>query len=699
MTAAPLRLPVAGAALASALHESARALFTAIEVAEDAGIATGGPIATASETALRAIEIAWPHVQVVSFDIFDTLVVRKVASPRDVFLHLATPAPFSAWELDPVALAIHRQEAENEARRRGAAARRSGEVTLHEIHAVLAERLQRPATDVPEMVAAERLVERALCVAHPYLRTLFERAVREGKTVWCVSDTYHEAAFLHTLLESCGYALDDVMVVSSADQRKAKGDGRLLRDLASAAGIPRERILHIGDHAASDFTIPAQQGFIAVCHPWAASRHDDPPSQAPGDSIALGLAQIGSRAVQPAFPFWWRFGYSVAGPLLSAFALWLHERFTADGIDRAYFLLRDGEIILDVYRALLGDSALPQCSLLESSRRSFVLPAMESARPSITSQLLACENHQPASEFLDRFGVRTRELSAAFRAAGFTSPEEIVDPRDTTAGAKLRALLARPDVLQALVGRSRAERALLWRYLQQERVTASGRIALVDIGWSGTIQKALMAVGSLEKTKLDVHGYYLGTLPPIIHDLDGSRSTGFYFDAGQPVHRTRPVLELRQLVEFICSTERGSLRSFRSVGSQVVPVHGPVDHPDGQRRSLVELRSGALAYAQGLAMERTVFGAQPISADAGLRHFTRTVVQPTSEEASHIGDVRHGDGLGADRLRALAAFADAPATRDSLLRDHARAYWPTGLLARREPSALALRALLWMQGA
>ena len=75
------------------------------------------------------------------------------------------------------------------------------------------------------------------------------------------------------------------------------------------------------------------------------------------------------------------------------------------------------------------------------------------------------------------------------------------------------------------------------------------------------------------------------------------------------------------------------------------------------------------------------------------------MVQPTSEEASHIGDVRHGDGLGADRLRALAAFADAPATRDSLLRDHARAYWPTGLLARREPSALALRALLWMQGA
>ena len=696
MTAAPLRLPLSAAA--SALHESARDLFAAIEAAEDIGAATRGPVATASETALHAIEIAWPHARVVSFDIFDTLVVRKVASPRDVFLHLATPAPFSAWTLDPVALAIHRQEAENEARRRGAAARRSGEVTLHEIHAVLAERLQRAASDVPAMVAAERLVERALCVAHPYLRTVFERAVREGKTVWCVSDTYHETTFLHELLESCGYALHGVMVVSSADLRKAKGEGRLLRHLSSEAAVPPERILHIGDHPISDFTIPAQQGFLAVCHPWAASRHEDPPSQVPGDSIALGLAQIGSRAVQPAFPFWWRFGYSVAGPLLSAFALWLHERFTADGIDRAYFLLRDGEIILDVYRALLGDTALATTSLLESSRRAFVLPAMESARPSIMMQLLACENPLAAGEFLERFGVRTRDLAVAFRAAGFTSGDEIVDPRDTTAGDKLQALLARPDVLQALVGRSRAERALLWRYLEQERVTSPGRIALVDIGWSGTIQKALMAVGSLERKRLDVHGYYLGTLPPIVHDLDGSRGTGFYCDAGQPVHRARPVIELRQLVEFICTTDRGSLRSFRSEGSTVVPVHGPVDHPEEQRQSLTELRSGALAYAQGLAMERTVFGAQPITPEAGLRHFTRTVSQPTSEEAAEIGNVRHGDGLGADRVRALAAFADAPATRDSLLRDYSRAYWRTGLLARKEPSALALRALLWMRG-
>jgi len=523
--------------------------------------------------------------------------------------------------------------------------------------------------------------------------------VREGKTVWCVSDTYHEASFLRDLLESCGYALDGVTVVSSADLRMSKGEGRLLRHVASAAKVDPSQVLHIGDHSMADFTIPAQQGFLAVLHPWAASRHDETPAAQPGDSVALGLAQIGSRAVEPAFPFWWRFGYSVAGPMLSAFALWLQERLIADGIDRAYFLLRDGEIILDVYRAVLGDVAHAQVSLLESSRRAFVLPAMESARGSITSQLLACENPVPVREFLERFGVGTKELGGAFRACGFTSGDDMLSPRDTVGGEKLQKLLGREDVMQAFVARSRAERVLLWRYLQQERVTAPGRVALVDIGWNGTIQKALMAVGALQKRKLDVHGYYLGTLPRIVQDLDGSQSTGFYFDAGTPLDLARPMMELVQLAEFICTTQRGSLHGFRSSGNDVVPVHGAVDHGTGQREALAQLREGTLSFARGLAAERTVFGAQAISPEAGLRHFARTVTKPTAEEAQCIGDIRHGDGLGTDRLRALAAFGDAPATRESLIADYNRAYWRTGLLARREPAALALRTLLWMRGA
>ncbi len=696
MTVAPLLFPTA--AVPRRIDDDATALFRALVAAAAPEFAALGRLPTDGEKANASIEAAWDAARVVSFDVFDTLIVRKVAAPRDVFLHLATPSPFSAWGFDAIALANSRQQAENEARRRAAAISGSAEVTLHEIHGVLAELLQRPAMDVPAMVQAERLVERALCVAHPHLRPLFERAVGDGKLLWCVSDTYHETEFLRELLEGCGFDLTGVEVFSSADIRMSKGEGKLMLGIAKAAGVSPGDVLHIGDHPRADFAIPAQQGFVAVLHPWAASRHSDRPAQAPGDSIALGLAQIGARAVEPAFPFWWRFGYAVAGPMLSGFALWLHARFIADGVERAYFLLRDGEIILDVYKALHGERAGPVTSLLESSRRAFMMPALAMGCASITSQLMAFENSRPAKEFLERIGLRAADFKASFTAVGLRL-DDIVALNDMPAISKMIALFGRTDVATAMLARSGSERQLLMRYLRQEGVLATGRIALVDIGWNGTIQKAMAAVAASEKQTLDLHGYYLGTLPPINQDLGGSVANGFLFDAGAPVDHANAVLQLRQLVEFICTTTRGSLHGFRTEGSRVVPVHGRVDHSDAQQGYVALLRAGALAYARGLAQEQQVFGAQPISASAAIRHLARTILEPTAEEACEIGDIRHGDGLGSDRLRALASFSEGPFTPQSLATDYETAYWPIGLMARREPAALALRAMRWLHGA
>ncbi|HYW52271.1 MAG TPA: hypothetical protein VE861_16760 [Gemmatimonadaceae bacterium] len=695
MNASPLRRL---AAAPSGVNEDTERLFEQLATQVAPSYANVGRLQSAGDVASAAIDAAWDAARVISFDIFDTLIVRKVASPRDVFLHLATPAPFSAWGLEPQQLAAVRQEAENRARGTGVQLRKSSEVSLTEIHTVIAGIVGRPVSEVPAMVRAEQLVELALCIAHPHLKDVFARAIASGKAVWCVSDTYHDATFLRELLTSCGFALDGVEIISSADRRMSKGEGRLLMAVAKAASVRPADVLHVGDHPHADFAIPAAQGFVAVCHPWAGSRHDDARATAPGDSIALGLSQIASRTVHPAFPFWWRFGYAIAGPMLSSFAFWLQQRFAADGIDRAYFLLRDGEIILDVYRALTGDRGGPATSLLESSRRAFVMPALAAGSSSITSQLLACENARPAREFLDRFGVRSGDFKSAFRAVGLY-PDTVVGQNDVDGMTKVMSLMQRNDVATALMARSKVERQLLMQYLDQEQVLAAGRTAVVDIGWSGTIQKALVAAAKLEGRSLDVHGYYLGTLPTIAEDLGGSQASGYLFDHGAPADHASAVLQLRQLVEFICTTERGSLRGFKLEGKRVVPVHGSVDHPERQRAAMAQLRDGALAYARALAQEQVMFGQQPISANAAMRHLARTILDPTAEEAVEIGGIRHGDGLGSDRLRALATFSEGPFTPESLLRDHAGAYWPRGLLARREPAAMALRALLWLRSA
>ena len=634
--------------------------------------------------------------RVVSFDVFDTLIVRKVAAPRDVFLHLASAQPFAAWGLAHEALAVERIEAERTARLRGHAARGSTEVTLHEIHAALAERLGRPASDVAAMVGAERLVERALCVAHPYLRRWFERARADGKRLWVVSDTYHEAAFIEELLRGCGFDMDGVVLAVSSEARASKGEGRLFQQLLAAHDVRPDEVLHVGDHPTSDDARPRALGCATVLHPWAGSRHDDAPVSLPGDALALGLAQIGARTPEPAFPFWWRFGYSVAGPLLAGFALWLHDRFRADGIERAYFLLRDGEIIEQVYRAIVGGRPGPTTALLESSRRAYLVPAIVSGDRRLTAQLAASENPRPVREFLERFGVDARPYQLAFRQAGFASLDEVVPPGDAAAIGRALSLFSRPDIGGALRERSAMERELLVRFLRDRGVFADGRTAFVDIGWNATIQRSTQRVAETSGIAWSGTGYYLGTLKGAQEGMPDGSVHGYLFHDGTPGARASGVLALAPLVEFICTTAHGSLKGFRSEGGAVVPVHGDPDHDPAQQAWHGQLRAGVLAYARSLRDEGLVFGFGAVSPEAAARRLLRVVASPTPEEAEAIGELRHGEGIGTGRARALAAFpADAwsaPTLHEALR----TAYWPAGLLARRDPRALALRTLHWL---
>ena len=652
--------------------------------------------AAPSAVATARLEAAWPAATVVSFDVFDTLVVRKVATPRDLFLLLKSVSPYAELAADATVVATARVQAEEVARTAALSMRGSVEVTLAEICSVLAPHFGLPLESVGAMVAAEQALELALCAPHQHVRGWFERAVVEGKRVWCVSDTYHSASFLRQLLTHCGLPMHGIQVLSSADELINKSSGRLFQTLVTQCRVAPSAILHIGDNPQGDGEVPASLGLHAVCHPWAAWQHTDTPSASIGDACALGMAQVAARTHEPPQPFWYRFGYAVAGPLLAGFALWLRTALEADRIDRAYFLLRDGEILQRVYRALFGDERGPTVALLESSRRAFLLPALEANEKSLTAQLLATEDPRPAREFLDRLGIRSGDVVAAFRSVGFRSPDDVVAPGDVVALRRIAALFAHPSVAQRLLARTREERALAVKYLRGEGVLGAGRVALVDVGWNGTIQKSIAAIAALSKAPTTILGYYIGTSARAGDGIAGDAMRGYLFEQAQPPSRWQQVFVLSQLVEFICSAPRGSLRGFAQRDGVVRPVHAPLDHTDAQLGWLAALHDGAEDYATDLQRERAMFGFATVSPDAALQPLARVLLHPTAEEAWHIGNVRHGDGLGTDRVRTFASFRDDAWTVPAIQADADHALWPIGLRARRDARSLLLRTMGWM---
>lgn len=652
----------------------------------------GRPL-TRGEIFRGQLESHWAAAKIVSFDIFDTAIVRKCQSPRDVFLFLADHAPFKGAG-HSVHFATLRQRAEEIARRRIHAVTGSAEATLFEIHTELATLAGIDASLVPQMVAAEETIELSLCITHPFLHQVYRRAHANGKAVWFVSDSYHNAKFLRRLIASCGYNNPNDRVVSSCDERCSKGSGKLLPKLFEQAGLTATDIVHVGDNMNSDCVLPTQAGINGVWHPLAGAPEGVMPSQSREQAVASGLAAWGSRTFEPPRPFWWRFGFGFAGPLLVGFSWWLHEKMKEDGIKRAYFMLRDGDVLKRVYDVLMeGRSDAIPSSLLESSRRAYMLPALGPSAPSLTSQLFVSENPRPVRDFLERLCIRTNDLLPVFQQAGFKGFNDIAVSGDAE---RLTRLFAHPKVMERISARSAEERDLLMRYLRQEKVVGQKeRVALIDIGWNATIQKSLNHAANTARVHHDTVGYYLGTFAQAQRDAI-SPMRGYLCELGAPYERFRPLSDFRQLVEFICTSARGSLKYFEKRSGIAVPVVAEPDHDEAQMDAIRELHQGALEYAALMREEAKVFGINtldPASASAALY---RVMGSPTAEEASIIGAMKHGDGMGISSSRSFAGFSGGAFTADKVLGDFGRAYWKQGMLNQQTPQSMMLRTLLWL---
>ena len=668
-------------------------MFTALrEMVRPEAPGFGRPL-TRGEIFRGQLESHWKSAKVVSFDIFDTAIVRKCQAPRDVFLFLADYAPFQGRGTAEH-FAVLRQQAEGVARRRVLDTTGSAEATLLEIHTDLAALGGFDSALVPQMVAAEELAELSLCVVHPFLQQVYRRAHASGRQVWFVSDSYHNATFLRRLLAACGYNNAADRVVSSCDERCSKGSGQLLPRLLQASDLAPQEFVHIGDNMQSDCVLPNRNGISGVWHPLAGAPEGVAPNASKESSLAAGLASWGTRTFEPARPFWWRFGFGVAGPLLVGFAWWLHQQMRNDGITRAYFLLRDGDILKRVYDELLAGhpDAVPS-ALLESSRRAFMLPALGPSAPSLTSQLFVSENPRPVGEFLTRLRIRIDDLHAAFVQAGFRDCNEVITANDL---ARLSKLFSNPRVVERIGARSAEERDLLVRYLRQEGVVGhTNRVALVDIGWNGTIQKSLDHATKAARVNANVVGYYLGTFAPSARD-SLSPMRGYLCERGLPHSRFEGLANFRQLAEFICTSARGSLLHFAAQGNRIVPIVAEPDHNEQQMECIGELHEGVLDYATLMREEGAALGVSDMSPDSAAREYFRLIGRPTAEEAMTIGAMRHGDGMASNTSRAFAQFNGEKMTPDSVLADYAGCYWQQGLLNQHTPHALVLRSLLWL---
>jgi FMN phosphatase YigB (HAD superfamily) len=628
----------------------------------------------------------------VTSDVFDTVVTRPTSRPSDLFVELGRTLPLPA-HVTPAVFAEARREAERRARRHRSDARRR--TLLAETPDTDPERLERdPEIAAPECTLAEiwslmppdwvepvtgataelDLEGRSL---RPIPRTieLFRIAHDCGVPVVLVSDIYLGASELSAALERAGVDMGLVdEVVTSADHRLGKAHGLLGRVIADR-GVAPGRVAHIGDNDVADVETAADLGAmpIHVDVPMANRHVTLPPepvrrwSRAHGSDLGISaavrstLVEGGPLGLDPSF----QFGVAVAGPALAGFSRWVSDSTAELGATHTHCLLREGATIAELMQVTAPHGPIPVP--LHVSRWVTMRAAVVDATVDELSTALARRADLTADHVAAAFGCdadRVRHVLGAQRVP----PGQLRDA--------CTALSADDELRSTIVASAAELRTRVARYLHDRlHVDDDAPIVVADVGWGGTIQEGLTRILHTEGIDREVVGLYLALSAPGEQRLARGARMQSYFpneaDAPQSARHSRAIAHHADTIERVMTPEIGTLVDIADDGTPV--CRDAADDPIPA--TLAAAQRGMRAVTARLADRSRGLSDfdDPRWSSADLRTaFAETVADvvtsPSTALAEALGAWPHDDVAGTAH-RSIAGGELATAVRFANIRD------------------------------
>ena len=648
----------------------------------------------------------------------DTAITRGVAQPVDIFLQVGMEADsqelLSRRSLLPADFVKSRVEAETLARRTAWESHGYYEVTFSEIYSHLEKLLNLEHNETEKLQAMELGIERLHATRNAFIAELYNLCTDQGKRVGFVSDIYHERQFIVELLGHTGYS-DYAFLAVSSEYRATKASGSLYSVLIEEWGLDPSRWLHIGDNLSSDCTQASKAGLSCLHYPKCMDRLQEDqrlrdrleihtishPSEADklahshlSGLIAGHLCSAPSSSASSAgnLPeqeesFWRQWGYEHVGPLILGFSSWLVRQILEEDLNHIYFLSRDGHFIQRVFDRIVrhaGDTASGiQSHYLYASRRAFNLPAIESLEDSDLEFLVSGTSCLSVREFLSRIDLSADEADKLILQAGFRGPDERV--RSGTQYQQLRNLFLSQS--SAILDKAAQEFEVLAEYFSQEEISNHPKIAIVDLGWHGSLQSSLDRLLRRMKSDSQVLGYYLGTFPPAEkHIKKGLDIRAYLCNQGIPVENFLGIRLCVEIYEWIFSAPHGTVCGFRREGGKIIPSleEQEIDRLRWQKASSAQ--QGAMLFVEDY-LDCQLPGAIPcLSPELSNRMMRRFLEHPTYQEAVHFGDLQHAEGFGSIATpRYIARPSHAQWDPRHLLRlrqNYRSSFWRNGYLKR-----------------
>ncbi len=619
---------------------------------------------------LRYIERWANDVDLVSFDVFDTLLGRRIAPPELTKVPTAHCLKSLLAERGIVAsvrsLVASRTQAELSLRQR---ALRQGLDPECRIRELILEWIAQYIPGSEATAVADRLhdvelaTEKEVTFAVAGMKQAVQRARELEKEVVFISDMYLSGSDVRSLLRHNGFdGLFDGGYVSS-DALLSKGSGRLFEQVQLERRAAYNRWLHVGDNRRADVSVPRRRlgirtaRFAAPNTVLRTARITRAERLVRAHSRWQGLPWLelcrndhrDFRGRDPRYTL----GYWVLGPLLATF---MHRvvRWTASQqVDLILFPAREGFLLQRLYDTLapvVAPAARPRVEYAFLNRKSVY---------SATSQRLDPRhwtngtNRPTLAKLLRRYGMEVGPFQTLAARCGIQAESPLVLP---AASGRLRRFLTDPQFEAAWTEQRAAERELLDDYLGQLGFWEARRACLVDVGWQGTVQQTLTAGFADHPNWPGLRGVYLAMLD---ERADPTNRLGLLYHHGQDPLGSGSSAAYRflELLEVATRAPHASVDGLRREASgRVVPI---LKDPESAARQaelrdqgyVVSLQQGVFDFLDAYVrlLPFTDGEAEPLYAVA-VELFGRLIRYPKRWEAEALLPFSHSEDFGSDEL-------------------------------------------------
>ncbi len=476
---------------------------------------------------------------IISWDVFDTLLMRKTLMPEDVFEIIGEKAKKYGIVLN--GFKKIRMQAQLE----------SGlsNPDIFDIYEIL-KQIAGISDDTKKLLLnLEIECEKQLLMPRKEVLSVFYECKRRGKKVYLVSDMYFPEAILRNLLEENGVRDFDALFVS-CDEKRLKNEGLLdvLQDIRQEG----QKILHIGDSVVNDGICAAMVG-IDYC---LLDSVMDSIKKTNWNHCLLTLKTVNDRSILSLCavelfknPFLMKdrredfyydaymFGYTIVAPAIVSFLCWLMQSLKNGNTDKVLFASRDGYLLKKIYDYVRkNDLDLPESLYFYTSRKVSVMANMQSE--AVIRMLTEMSKDLEPEVMMEKIFGLEKELILPW-SNRYANIYEYVWKHAVHISEKSKAI-----------------KKNYFKYMGKAGLEIGHKYAFIDFVSSGTSQKALM-----EFAPFDLQGYYFAWNSQ--EDKKQYDICAYYNDDD------RFFLEYYLLIEFFMSSKEPSVSDFSKDGAAV----------------------------------------------------------------------------------------------------------------------------------